>query len=169
MLLRTPHPPPSPRLFSEALAGVRLGCVSCGAPGPSPVPVGWHARRMPSSPAPVPQVLVSGSMSASDEMVSRELTVLFADIESFSTISETISPQDLVEVCTPYFEKMCRQIVKRNGTIDKFIGDCIMAMWNAPLEVCRGGTRAPGRWGVWAGGGRGGGCGEVRSRLVEAF
>eukprot|EP00670_Eutreptiella_braarudii_P001866 CAMPEP_0174300084 /NCGR_PEP_ID=MMETSP0809-20121228/58261_1 /TAXON_ID=73025 ORGANISM="Eutreptiella gymnastica-like, Strain CCMP1594" /NCGR_SAMPLE_ID=MMETSP0809 /ASSEMBLY_ACC=CAM_ASM_000658 /LENGTH=833 /DNA_ID=CAMNT_0015405617 /DNA_START=163 /DNA_END=2664 /DNA_ORIENTATION=+ len=86
-------------------------------------------------PAAVVKVLVTGSMKASDQMVNRELTVLFADIESFSTISETISPEDLVAVCTPYFEKMCRQIIKRNGCIDKFIGDCIMAMWNAPVET----------------------------------
>ena len=86
-------------------------------------------------PSAVVKVLVAGSMQANDEMLCRDLTVLFADIESFSTISETISPRDLVAVCTPYFEKMCKHIVRRNGTIDKFIGDCIMAMWNAPEEV----------------------------------
>ena len=37
------------------------------------------------------------------------------------------------QICTEYFERVCLHIVQRNGTIDKFIGDCIMAIWNAPV------------------------------------
>eukprot|EP00668_Euglena_longa_P027871 GGOE01034911.1.p1 GENE.GGOE01034911.1~~GGOE01034911.1.p1 ORF type:complete len:378 (-),score=83.75 GGOE01034911.1:748-1713(-) len=44
-----------------------------------------------------------------------------------------MAPAQLAEVCTEYFEVMCKHVVQCDGTVDKFIGDCIMAMWNAPL------------------------------------
>eukprot|EP00667_Euglena_gracilis_P007180 EG_transcript_7248 len=83
-------------------------------------------------PHGVVKVLIAGQMKANDEMHPRMLTIMFADIEGFSTICENEFPAVLVSVCTEYFEAMCSNIVGRNGTIDKFIGDCIMAMWNAP-------------------------------------
>eukprot|EP00667_Euglena_gracilis_P006866 EG_transcript_6924 len=88
-------------------------------------------------PQAVVKVLMSGQMQASNEMLPETLTVMFADIEGFSTICELESPATLVAVCTEYFEAMCRDIVQQKGTIDKFIGDCIMAMWNAPDPVPR--------------------------------
>eukprot|EP00668_Euglena_longa_P037967 GGOE01048904.1.p1 GENE.GGOE01048904.1~~GGOE01048904.1.p1 ORF type:complete len:831 (+),score=247.29 GGOE01048904.1:205-2493(+) len=83
-------------------------------------------------PQAVVKVLIAGQMKASDEMHPDALTIMFADIEGFSTICENETPTTLVSVCTEYFETMCHNIVKHNGTIDKFIGDCIMSMWNAP-------------------------------------
>eukprot|EP00667_Euglena_gracilis_P001461 EG_transcript_1461 len=82
-------------------------------------------------PQAVVKVLIAGKM-ANDEMYPRTLTVMFADIEGFSAICEAEFPAVLVAVCTEYFEAMCSNIVQHNGTIDKFIGDCIMALWNAP-------------------------------------
>lgn len=84
-------------------------------------------------PQGVVKVLIMGSMHANDEMKPHRLTIMFADIEGFSTICETVSPAALAECCLDYFETMCRHIVERGGTIDKFIGDCIMAFWNAPV------------------------------------
>eukprot|EP00667_Euglena_gracilis_P007996 EG_transcript_8088 len=83
-------------------------------------------------PQAVVRVLIAGHMKVDDKMIAEQLTVMFADIQGFSTICENESPTVLVAVCTEYFEAMCSNIVKYNGTIDKFIGDCIMAMWNAP-------------------------------------
>eukprot|EP00667_Euglena_gracilis_P000980 EG_transcript_980 len=83
-------------------------------------------------PQAVVRVLIAGQMKSTDEMNPETLTVMFADIEGFSTICENESPATLVAVCTEYFEAMCSNIIQHNGTIDKFIGDCIMAMWNAP-------------------------------------
>eukprot|EP00668_Euglena_longa_P037263 GGOE01047971.1.p1 GENE.GGOE01047971.1~~GGOE01047971.1.p1 ORF type:complete len:832 (-),score=297.86 GGOE01047971.1:526-3021(-) len=86
-------------------------------------------------PQAVVRVLIAGKMEANGQMTNETLTIMFADIEGFSTICESIPPEQLALVCTEYFESMCANIVNRKGTIDKFIGDCIMAMWNAPQQL----------------------------------
>lgn len=65
---------------------------------------------------------------------SRKMTVLFSDIRSFTTISEGMSSQQLVQMINDYLNFMSGIIISYNGTIDKYIGDAIMAFWNAPLE-----------------------------------
>jgi class 3 adenylate cyclase len=62
----------------------------------------------------------------------RELTVFFSDIVDFTSISEQISPEDLVDTLAVYFDGMTRAIVDHHGTVDKYIGDAIMAFWGAP-------------------------------------
>jgi adenylate cyclase len=63
----------------------------------------------------------------------RELTLLFSDIKSFSSISEKLSDEVLVRLMNFYFTEMTNIIVKHRGTVDKYIGDAIMAFWGAPL------------------------------------
>ncbi len=63
----------------------------------------------------------------------RELTVLFSDIAGFTTISETIKPQDLVKLLNEYFTEMTSIVTSNGGIIDKYIGDAIMAEFGAPL------------------------------------
>ncbi|WP_419766298.1 MAG: CHASE2 domain-containing protein [Arcobacter sp.] len=66
----------------------------------------------------------------------KELTVFFSDIRGFTNLSEKFdSPQKLIELLNRYFEPMSESITKNHGTIDKFIGDAIMAYWNAPCDV----------------------------------
>lgn len=66
----------------------------------------------------------------------KELTIFFSDIRSFTSLSENFdSPQKLIELLNRYFEPMSDTITKNQGTIDKFIGDAIMAYWNAPCDV----------------------------------
>jgi len=62
----------------------------------------------------------------------KELTLLFTDIAGFTTISERLSPEQLVENLGVYFSGMSSVILKNHGTIDKYIGDAIMAFWGAP-------------------------------------
>uniref|UniRef100_A0A7V4G7M5 Adenylate/guanylate cyclase domain-containing protein n=1 Tax=Desulfobacca acetoxidans TaxID=60893 RepID=A0A7V4G7M5_9BACT len=64
-----------------------------------------------------------------------EVTVLFADLEGFTHISETMSPQDLIRLLNEYFSPMTRIIMAHQGTLDKYIGDAIMALWGAPLAL----------------------------------
>ncbi|MDF1884192.1 adenylate/guanylate cyclase domain-containing protein [Sulfurimonas sp. SAG-AH-194-C21] len=65
-----------------------------------------------------------------------EVTIFFSDIRSFTTISETIgSPDKVIHMLNDYMTPMVDSIIKHKGTIDKFIGDAIMAYWNAPLKV----------------------------------
>eukprot|EP00667_Euglena_gracilis_P003199 EG_transcript_3208 len=86
-------------------------------------------------PQAVVKVLIAGDMKSSDQMTNETLTIMFADIEGFSTVCETVSPDVLVAVCTEYFETTCANIIQNHGTVDKFIGDCIMALWNAPERL----------------------------------
>jgi adenylate cyclase len=64
----------------------------------------------------------------------RNLTLLFADIRGFTTISEQFNPQELTHFINRFLTPMTDLIMKRSGTIDKYMGDCIMAFWNAPLD-----------------------------------
>ena len=64
---------------------------------------------------------------------SREMTVLFSDIRNFTTISETMDPKQLTQFMNEIFTFLTQIIYKHRGTIDKYIGDEIMAFWGAPL------------------------------------
>jgi adenylate cyclase len=64
----------------------------------------------------------------------RETTILFTDIKGFSTISEQVSDEVLVKLLNVYLTDMTNIILKHKGTVDKFIGDAIMAFWGAPLN-----------------------------------
>jgi len=64
---------------------------------------------------------------------NRNLTVLFSDVRDFTTISEGLSPQDLSELMNAYLSPMTQIIYDYRGTIDKYMGDAIMAFWGAPL------------------------------------
>jgi len=66
----------------------------------------------------------------------RVVTIFFSDIRDFTKISERLEdPQRLIDFLNTYLEPMSKAIIHSKGTIDKFIGDAIMAYWNAPLEV----------------------------------
>ncbi|MCP8938149.1 adenylate/guanylate cyclase domain-containing protein [Alsobacter sp. SYSU M60028] len=65
----------------------------------------------------------------------RDLTILFLDIRSFTSLSETLSPTELIEFLNRVLGQLSEVIVDQAGTIDKYIGDSIMAFWNAPLDV----------------------------------
>lgn len=64
----------------------------------------------------------------------KDITVLFSDIRDFTSISEKTPPEVLVKWLNEYFSLMVPIIFKYNGTLDKFIGDAIMAFWGAPLK-----------------------------------
>ncbi len=79
----------------------------------------------------------------------RFLTVFFSDLENFSTHSESLAPNDLLVQISTYLEQVSAAISEEGGTVDKFIGDGVMAFWNAPvqrddhvLRACAGALRA---------------------------
>lgn len=63
----------------------------------------------------------------------QEVTVLFADLENFTTISEVTSPENLLNVLNSYHELLVRVVLETGGTVDKFMGDALMALYNTPL------------------------------------
>ena len=67
---------------------------------------------------------------------SKQITVFFSDIRGFTTISESMQdPQKLIEFLNSYMTPMTEIIINNHGTIDKYIGDAIMAYWNAPIDI----------------------------------
>ncbi len=64
---------------------------------------------------------------------SREMTILFSDVRGFTTISEGLDPKELSLLMNEFLTPLSRVIYKHRGTIDKYMGDCIMAFWGAPL------------------------------------
>ncbi len=64
---------------------------------------------------------------------AREVTLMFTDLEGFTTMSERLSAEQTVEVLSAYFDAMTAIVHRHQGTVDKFIGDAIMAFWGAPL------------------------------------
>lgn len=65
----------------------------------------------------------------------RLITILFSDIRGFTSISEGLTPQELVCLLNEYLNPMTRIVMEEKGTLDKFIGDAVMAIFNAPLDL----------------------------------
>ena len=65
------------------------------------------------------------------------MTFLFCDVRGFTTISEAFKsdPQGLTKLINRFLTPLTNEIINKNGTIDKYMGDCIMAFWNAPINV----------------------------------
>ena len=68
---------------------------------------------------------------------TKKMTFLFCDVRGFTTISESFKadPQGLTTLINRFLTPLTNEIISENGTIDKYMGDCIMAFWNAPLDV----------------------------------
>lgn len=78
--------------------------------------------------------LINQSSRLPQQSVKRNMTVLFADIRGFTSLSENMSANQLSEYLNQYLSATTEIIFNHNGTIDKYVGDMIMAFWNAPLE-----------------------------------
>jgi adenylate cyclase len=72
----------------------------------------------------------------------KKVAILFSDIESFTSISENLHPRQLISMLNVYFEEASNVIRSHQGTLDKYIGDSIMAFWNAPHDLEKYETQA---------------------------
>jgi adenylate cyclase len=100
-------------------------------------------------PVDVVRGLIKSGIPLALGVERRFLTILFADLENFSTHAEQSTPDALLDQMSVYFEQVSRAISDEKGTVDKFIGDGIMAFWGAPialpdhvLRACAGALRA---------------------------
>ena len=85
-----------------------------------------------------PALLVEIERSARDLQLGgevRELTVMFCDVRNYTALSERLPPQRVLGLLNRMFDALGECILTRHGTIDKFMGDAVMAFWNAPLDV----------------------------------
>jgi adenylate cyclase len=71
-----------------------------------------------------------------------EITVLFSDVRGFTSISESLDAQELADLLNGYLTEMTRIIFRNQGTLDKYIGDAVMALWGAPFDEPDHATRA---------------------------
>ncbi len=92
-----------------------------------------HAFSHYMSPALVEKLADNPeALSLGGEM--KDMTILFCDIRGFTTISEQFDAQGLTQFINRFLTPMTDIILQKQGTIDKYMGDCIMAFWNAPLD-----------------------------------
>lgn len=87
------------------------------------------------APQVVSQILDGGEDGLRLGGCRREVTLLFVDIRGFTPMSEKVEPEQVVEILNDYLDLCARSIFEYGGTLDKFIGDATMAIFNAPLDL----------------------------------
>lgn len=84
-------------------------------------------------PADLVRQLIETGINAQVGGDKKQLVIFFSDVKNFTTISETLDPNQLMIYTCEYFDELSKIIIRYHGTIDKYIGDAIMAFWGAPL------------------------------------
>lgn len=87
------------------------------------------------APQIVDKILEAGEEHLKLGGAKRDISVLFVDIRGFTPLSEVAAPEEVVEILNDYLELCSKAIFNNNGTLDKFIGDAAMAIFNAPTEL----------------------------------
>ncbi|MGA8014653.1 MAG: adenylate/guanylate cyclase domain-containing protein [Candidatus Dormiibacterota bacterium] len=132
---------PGRRFCGDCGAAIAVACPVCGAVNPARVrfcgDCGGALLGQPSAivslRSPVASVADGGAGAASPLTERRHVSVLFADLVSFTTLSEARDSEEVRELLTRYFAT-CQLVIERyGGVVEKFIGDAVMAVWGAPV------------------------------------
>ncbi len=121
------------RFCEQCGSGLTRACPSCGAAASSPT-----ARFCPNCGAPLADGGAAEQLSAGAAAVVAErrvCSVLFADLVGFTPLSEARDPEEVRELLSRYFEVTRTVIARYGGTVEKFIGDAVMAVWGAPVAA----------------------------------
>jgi adenylate cyclase len=94
---------------------------------------GLHAFRR-YVPSELVRQLISTGEGAQLGGRKKEMTVMFSDITGFTSIAELMSPEELMLHLSEYFDELTRIVTHHKGTVDKYIGDAVMAFWGAPIN-----------------------------------
>ena len=123
------------------MAGAKRRCATCGAAvrakdrfcGSCGTPLGETTTV--AAPRPTSASLqVGGHATASLGEQRKVVTVLFADLSGSTTLGERLDPEELRGILASYFNALARQITRYEGTVDKYIGDAVMAVFGAPVS-----------------------------------
>ncbi len=124
----TPGLPEGARFCFNCAAPLRApGCPACGFDVPP------QAKFCPECAAPQPGAPAAAPQSIVQPVASRRITsVLFGDLVGFTALSESRDQEDVRELLSGYFESCSQVIARYGGTVEKFIGDAVMAVWGVP-------------------------------------
>jgi class 3 adenylate cyclase/tetratricopeptide (TPR) repeat protein len=120
---------PGRKFCGECGGALALACPACGSPNSPGVKFCGECGTQLGAAAPSPQ---PRDAPASER---RLVSVLFADLVGFTTLSESRDSEEVRELLSAYFER-CKQLIDRyGGTVEKFIGDAVMAVWGTPVAM----------------------------------
>jgi len=120
---------PSRKFCGECGSPLTRVCPSCGSPNAPSVKFCGECGTALTAQTPSPGVAVAEPPTAERRLVS----VLFADLVGFTTLSESRDPEEVRDLLSRYFETSRRVIARYGGTVEKFIGDAVMAVWGTPV------------------------------------
>jgi class 3 adenylate cyclase/predicted ATPase len=122
--------PAGKRFCGDCGSPLAAGCPACGAENPPDKRFCGDCGAPLSAPTPPPAVPREAPVAE-----RRLVTVLFADLVGFTPLSESRDPEEVRELLSRYFETTRRLIELYGGTVEKFIGDAVMAVWGAPVAT----------------------------------
>ena len=120
-------------MVGSGRVGATIKCPNCGTELPAGFKFcGGCGKALDAAPAP-PPAPVATARALADER--RTVTILFADISGFTAMSEKLDPEVVQEIMDRAFERLTAVITGYGGTIDKYIGDAVMALFGAPVAL----------------------------------
>src|SRR5579859_3594326 len=129
--------PPGQKFCGDCGAALATVCSSCGSPNPPGKKFcGECGAALTAVPAPAATAASTTAPPAAEPVAERRLvSILFADLVGFTTLSESRDAEDVRELLSRYFDTCRRLIGLYGGTVEKFIGDAVMAVWGTPTAT----------------------------------